>query len=162
MQKSSYKQLRDCKSELVLLKQMWDLISLIDYQFLAWEATTWDNIKVEELELLIKEMQKSQCSPSTPANREMKSWKAFIGLTDRVKNMGAILPLVASLHSPSMQDRHWKRLMQTTGRTVNVKSPEFCLRDLIRLELHKYSEEVTELVEGAAKEERIEKKLDNI
>jgi dynein heavy chain len=36
MQKSSYKQLKDCKTELVLLKQMWDLVSLIDYQFEAW------------------------------------------------------------------------------------------------------------------------------
>ncbi|MEY3114599.1 MAG: hypothetical protein RL423_794 [Bacteroidota bacterium] len=30
LQRSSYKQLRDCKSELVSLKEMWDLVALID------------------------------------------------------------------------------------------------------------------------------------
>ena len=37
LQKSSYKQLRDCKNELVNLKYMWDLVSLIDMQFDAWK-----------------------------------------------------------------------------------------------------------------------------
>lgn len=31
LQKSSYKHLRDCKNELVSLKYMWDLVSLIDF-----------------------------------------------------------------------------------------------------------------------------------
>jgi hypothetical protein len=31
MTKSTYKQLKDCSNELVNLKQMWDLIALIDY-----------------------------------------------------------------------------------------------------------------------------------
>jgi dynein heavy chain len=30
LQRSSYKQLKDCKSELISLKEMWDLIALID------------------------------------------------------------------------------------------------------------------------------------
>jgi len=31
MQKSSYKALKDCRNDLQNLKQMWDLISLIDF-----------------------------------------------------------------------------------------------------------------------------------
>ena len=49
LQKSSYKQLRDCKGELNSLKYMWDLISLIDYQFEAWKSTLWDKIDTEQL-----------------------------------------------------------------------------------------------------------------
>jgi dynein heavy chain len=30
LQRSSYKQLKDCKSELISLKEMWDLVALID------------------------------------------------------------------------------------------------------------------------------------
>jgi len=33
------------------------------------------------------------------------------------------------------------------------------LEDLIKLQLYKYAEEVNELVDGAAKEDKIEKKL---
>lgn len=30
LQRTNYKELRDCKNELVSLKQMWDLVALID------------------------------------------------------------------------------------------------------------------------------------
>jgi dynein heavy chain len=159
MQKSSYKQLKDCKTELVLLKQMWDLVSLIDYQFEAWEATKWDKIDTDQLSQLIREMQGKQCNPQAAANKEVKSYRAFVGLTERVKNMNTILPLITQLHSQYMQERHWRKLMATTQQTISFKSPAFCLADLIRLELHKFSEDVTELVEGAQKEAKIETKL---
>jgi dynein heavy chain len=61
-----------------------------------------------------------------------------------------------------MKDRHWKRLMGITGRQIPYDDPKFCLDDLIKLELFKYAEDVTELVEGAAKEEKIEMNINKI
>jgi dynein heavy chain len=58
-----------------------------------------------------------------------------------------------------MQERHWKKLMKITKKSINFNSPNFCLEDLIKLELYKYSEEVTELVESAQKEAKIEGNL---
>jgi dynein heavy chain len=49
--------------------------------------------------------------------------------------------------------------MRITQKTINFNSPNFCLDDLIKLELYKYSEEVTELVDGAQKESKIENNL---
>jgi hypothetical protein len=57
LQRSSYKQLKDCKADLVSLKEMWDLTSLIDNQFSAWKTTLWDQIDTENLTQLIKDMQ---------------------------------------------------------------------------------------------------------
>lgn len=76
--------------------------------------------------------------------------------------MNTILPLIASLHSPYMLERHWKRLEKICGKSINFKSDKFCLADLIQLELFKYAEEVTELVDGAQKEDKIFKKLEGI
>lgn len=56
IQKSSYKQLKDCRTELVSLKYMWDLIALIEYQFENWKSTLWDKIDTENLMTLIKDM----------------------------------------------------------------------------------------------------------
>lgn len=61
-----------------------------------------------------------------------------------------------------MQERHWKKLMTITKKTINFNSPQFCLEDLIKLELYKYAEEVTELVDGAQKEAKIETNLGKI
>jgi len=63
MQKSTYKQLKDCSNELVWLKQMWDLISLIDYQFDTWKETLWAKIKTDDLLQLVEKMRTGQCNP---------------------------------------------------------------------------------------------------
>ena len=33
---------------------------------------------------------------------------AYNAITDKVKNMGVVLPLVSLLHSESMEKRHWE------------------------------------------------------
>ena len=138
---------------------MWDLIALVEYQFENWKSTLWDKIDTENLMTLIKDMQTKQCSPTATNNKDIKNYRAFISLNDRVKNMNTILPLIASLHSKFMMERHWKKLMKITDQEITFQSPKFCLEDLIKLHLYKYAEEVTELVDGAQKEAKIEQKL---
>lgn len=52
--------------------------------------------------------------------------------------------------------------MKITGKDIAYNSPSFCLDDLIKLELYKYSEEVSELVDSAQKESKIESNLAKI
>jgi len=162
IQKSGYSELKDCKNELKSLKYMWDLIQLVHYQFNAWKLTLWDKIDTDYLLAQIKELQKKQVNPINPSNKEIKSWGAFSALNDRVKNMAVILPLISDLHSKSMMNRHWRKLMAITGKNIQFSSPKFCLEDLIQLELYKYSDEVNELVDSANKELRIETNLGKI
>ena len=95
MQRTGYKQLKDCKQELVSLKEMWDLIALIDMQFDSWKKTLWDQIDTEVLTQLIKDMQQKQCNPTAPQNKVISKWPAFVALNDRVKNMNTVLPLIS-------------------------------------------------------------------
>lgn len=95
-------------------------------------------------------------------NKEIKNYRAFQGLTERVKNMNQLRPLIQQLHSKYMMERHWKKLQVICSKNCPYASPSFCLNDLIMMELHKYSEDVMELVDGAAKEAKIETKLANI
>ena len=162
LQRTKQKELVDCKNELVQLKQMWDLISIIDGQFDSWKETLWDNINAEHLENLLKNMKTNQTAPGLAQNKDIKNYKAFQYLNDRVKNMDVIRPLISMLHSEFMMPRHWKKLNGICGKVVNRDDPKFCLRDIIDLELYKYAEDVNELVEGAQKEASIEKKLTGI
>lgn len=162
LQKSGYNELKECKNELKSLKYMWDLIQLVHYQFNAWKLTLWDKIDTDYLLAQIKELQKKQVNPITPKNKEIKAWNAFSALNERVKNMSTILPLISDLHSKTMMDRHWRKLMLITGKNIQFSSPKFCLDDLIQLELYKYSDDVNELVDSANKEARIETNLNKI
>merc|ERR1712100_373491 len=73
-----------------------------------------------------------------------------------------ILPLISLLHSEFMMPRHWKKMMRVTEQHIDHANPKFCMEDLIKLHLYKYAEEVTEIVDGAQKESKIEGKVNNI
>ena len=66
LQRTKQKELLDCKNELVQLKQMWDLISIIDGQFESWKETLWENIDADNLEQLLKNMKTNQTNPVLP------------------------------------------------------------------------------------------------
>jgi dynein heavy chain len=52
--------------------------------------------------------------------------------------------------------------MTTTCKKIDHKNPKFCLNDLLVLELHKYEADVEELVESAAKEDKIDTNIKKI
>jgi hypothetical protein len=54
---SKFKQIDECKNDLVNLKKNWDLISCIDSQFDAWKKTLWDQIDTDTLTQSTREMQ---------------------------------------------------------------------------------------------------------
>jgi dynein heavy chain len=40
-------------------------------------------------------------------SKEIKAFKGYQVIVDKVKNMSTVLPLVQSLLSENMEDRHW-------------------------------------------------------
>lgn len=40
--------------------------------------------------------------------KDIRSFKGYNVIVDKVKNMGTVLPLVSALHSEFMEDRHWE------------------------------------------------------
>ena len=75
--------------------------------------------------------------------------------------MQVSLPLVQDLARPAMRERHWKQLMDATGKQF-VMDEKFCLGDLLALELHKFQDDCGEITERADKELIIEKNLKKI
>ena len=92
-------------------------------------------------------------------NKVIRDEDCYKGLDSMVKAFTTSLPLVAELRSPSMRARHWAALMAATGKQINLEDPEFSLQHLLDLELHKFEDEVGEIVDQASKEEKMETAL---
>jgi dynein heavy chain len=92
---SEFKELKDCRSDLKMLKQIWDMTAHVQSQFSDWMKTTFKNVQVD---LLLEETKKLQKQLKGFSVR-MKSWDAFKGLETEVKNMATSLPLVQDLRS---------------------------------------------------------------
>ena len=152
-----YREIKDCFTELALLKTVWDFCDLVAFQFSKWDLTPWEKIDTEYMEDACKTFVKElRVLP-----KSVRSWGCYTGLDSNVKNFMTTLPLVTDLRSPAMRDRHWKQLMKATD-THFVINDEFKLQDLLALKLHEYVDDVGTIVDRASKELIMERQLDSL
>ncbi|XP_062448100.1 dynein axonemal heavy chain 9 [Rhea pennata] len=149
-----YKQLKQCRKEMCLLKELWDMISVVNSSLGAWQNTKWVDINVENMDLECKKFAREIRN----LDKEMRAWDAFIGLDSKVKNMLTALKAVAELQNPAIRERHWNQLMQTMGVKF-VMDSDTTLADLLKLNLHNFEDEVRGIVDKAVKEMSMEKVL---
>ncbi len=135
---SAFRDISLCRSELKFLKGLWDMITILFHLFESWKKILWDDIDTDQLLLECKDLK--QQLDDMP--REIKSWKAYLGAQDQVKNLALVLPLVNILHSPSMQDRHWEELASVTKKVFDV-GPTFCLADLLKLQVRTQESDIS-------------------
>lgn len=155
LEKSNYRPLKECRQEVGMLKILWDAVSLVQNQYNDWKNTLWDKIDTEDLLEQNKNLEKTV--KTLP--KEVRGWSGYSKLQETVKNMAVILPLINELHSPCMEPRHWRLLMQITSKQINHTAPTFCLDDLLHLKLYEHEEDVREIVAQGQREATIEKKL---
>ncbi|XP_008276610.1 dynein axonemal heavy chain 9 [Stegastes partitus] len=154
---SEYKQLRQCRREVGLLKELWDMIATVESSMAAWRTTPWREIHVEDMELECKRFSKE----IRGLDKEVRAWEAFTGLDSRVKNLLTSLRAVAELQNPAIRARHWHQLMAATGVRFTMDQ-ETTLADLLQLKLHCFEEEVRGIVDKAVKEMGMERVLSEL
>ncbi|NWW98330.1 DYH17 protein, partial [Caloenas nicobarica] len=152
-----YKQLKVCRREVCLLKQLWDMIVLVNTSIDDWKTTRWKEINVEQMDIDCKKFAKDIRS----LDKEMRSWDAYTGLDNSVKNMITSLRAVNDLQNPAIRDRHWQELMKATKVNFTM-SEDTTLAELLQLNLHKFEDEVSGIVDKAIKESGMEKVLNSL
>ncbi|XP_056152705.1 dynein axonemal heavy chain 17-like [Lampris incognitus] len=148
------KQLKACRKEVVLLKELWDTILQIKGNIDNWKTTLWTDINVDDMDIDIKKYLRD----IKGLDKEMRAWDAFTGLDSMVSNMMISLQAVGCLKNSAIRQRHWLQLMMATK--VNFEMSEnTTFEDLLKLNLHKFEEEVRDIVLKAVKESEMERAL---
>jgi len=133
---------------------VWDVVAMVQTIYAEWRKTKWNDIDVEMLQEENKKLQKEVKG----CDKMVKNWPVYKGLEDAVKNMQTSLPLVEELHHPAMRDRHWNQLMRACGVQFTMDD-KFTFGGMLDLELHRFEDDVLEIVDRAQKELTIEKQL---
>ncbi len=149
-----YREIAACARDAANVKSVWDVITMVQCIYTEWKKTKWDDINVEELQEQNKKLQKEVKG----CDKVVKNWPCYKGLEDSVKNMQSSLPLVEELRSKAMRERHWKQVMRACGTDFKMDE-SFTFGGMLDLELHKYEDDVLEIVDRATKELGIEKQL---
>jgi dynein heavy chain, axonemal len=154
VQMPDFKQIKQCRKEVKLLKSLWDYVNIVRSTFDDWKKTKWREINADSMDAECKKFAKE----IRALDKEMRAWDAYTGVENDVKNLMTSLRAVTELQNPAIRGRHWQELMQATGVQFTMdESTTFA--DLLALNLHKYEDEVKNIVDKAVKESAMEKVL---
>ena len=146
-----------CRKENKNMKLVWDYIQLVSTTIDEWKKTLWHEIDVENMDMECKKYSKDLRG----FDKDTRELSAFLGLESMVKNMLTSLRAVEKLQSSAIQDRHWDQLVRATKVQFDMNS-ETSLADMLNLNLHKYEEEVSNIVDKAVKELAMEKMISDL
>ncbi|XP_063983406.1 dynein beta chain, ciliary [Diachasmimorpha longicaudata] len=149
-----FKQLKQCRRELRMLKQLWDYVYIVRSSIEGWKTTPWRKIDVENMDIECKKFAKE----IRALDKEMRPWDVYISLEATIKNMLTSLRAVGELQNPAIRERHWRQLMNST-KVRFVMDDTTTLADLLELNLHECEDEVKNIVDKAVKEMSMEKYL---
>uniref|UniRef100_A0A3P8NTX1 Dynein axonemal heavy chain 11 n=1 Tax=Astatotilapia calliptera TaxID=8154 RepID=A0A3P8NTX1_ASTCA len=152
-----YKQLRQCRSDIILVKAVWDMVVFVKTSIEDWTKTPWKEINVEQMDMELRRFAKEM----KMLDKEVRVWDVYMGLESTVKNLLTSLRAVNELQNSAVRERHWQQLMNTTGVRF-VMGEGTTLGDLLELQLHRVEDEVKNIVDKAVKEMAIEKVLAEI
>lgn len=153
----SMKEIEDLLSEFLLL---WGGNLRVVNTIEETKRITWQHLDSEALE----DSAKSLVQFLRKLPKSVRSSDAFSGLDRLVKEFVVTSPIITSLRSPAMRDRHWKELMDLVKKEFVLPStqPDMQLRSLLELNLHQYANDVDEITDKAAKEAKHEETLKNL
>ncbi|KAL7022048.1 hypothetical protein ACKWTF_012111 [Chironomus riparius] len=119
----------------------------------SWGKTLWSNLNTQALtdgiDSFIRDYRKLP-----KIVRQMLIANVLETIMKQFKN---VVPLMASLKHEAMRERHWKNLMEKTGKAFDMSPQRFTLNNMFSMELHKHQEIVEEIVLNATKELAIER-----
>uniref|UniRef100_A0A803T5S7 Dynein axonemal heavy chain 11 n=1 Tax=Anolis carolinensis TaxID=28377 RepID=A0A803T5S7_ANOCA len=149
-----YKQMKQCRKEIKLLKGLWDINIYVTTSIHEWTKSRWRQIIMEQMDAELRRFAKDMWA----LNKEVRSWNVYTSLELTIKNLLTSLRVVAELQNPAMRDRHWYQLMDTIGVQFSI-TDDTTLADMLAWKLHKMEDDVRNIVDKAVKELGTEKIL---
>lgn len=82
-----------------------------------WSGITWQRLEYDTLETGATEFEK-QVRKLEKSHKDIEKLHPFIKLKTAIKGFKDSLPLIRKLADPAVVERHWKRIMEDTGKDI--------------------------------------------
>lgn len=155
-----YPALDTTRQELGYLSQLYDLYVAVLETIKEWRDYLWCDVG-ENMETMQK-MIDSFAARCKKMPKQLREWPAYNELKKEIEDFQAVLPLLLELGKPSIMPRHWQQVMDITGKDLPIDSENFKLQSLIDAQLNEFTDEISDICEGADKQLVIESKLKEI
>ncbi|XP_009868408.1 PREDICTED: dynein heavy chain 10, axonemal, partial [Apaloderma vittatum] len=153
-----YPDLIKAQNDMKALKQIYEIYKLQREAKEKWSQTLWVNLDVQLLQEGIEGFLKAFRKLPKPT----RNMPVAFQLETKMKAFRDSIPLLLDLKNEALRERHWRDLMERTGTNFEMTTETFTLENMFAMELHRYSDVISEIVGSAVKELSIEKGLKEI
>ena len=153
-----YKDIAAIEKDMDLLQQVWDLANEWNDMWEEWKLGRFTDLNIDAMEeasgKFNKKLQK--------LGKDIKSWKTWEAIKDKVDQFKKALPLISDLRNEALRDRHWQQLMDQIGKQFDPTGPDFTLAKVVDLGLPNFGELVGSLSNAASKELMVERAVTSL
>ncbi|RKO94122.1 dynein heavy chain and region D6 of dynein motor-domain-containing protein [Blyttiomyces helicus] len=149
---TSYPELVELESEIKELEKIYELYTEVKEAINSWSTTLWSNLDINVLNKGVETF--STRLKKLP--KELKQLPPYNVVAEKIVTFKDSIPLFSDLKNEALRERHWKRLMEITGKQFDMNPDTFTLEKLFSMNLHEHSEAIQDIVNGAMKELGIE------
>lgn len=157
---TDYPELVQTKKEILLADSLFSLYTDVLNTFNSWSELPWVEVPPLMPEMSDKvEAFSGRCKKLPGRLREYSAYKT---LKVQIEDFQIVLPLLQEFTKESIRDRHWEEVMEITEIQFDFQGPDFKLQSLIDLPLVAKKDEIEEVTDGADKQLKIERGLEEI
>jgi len=151
------KMVLECREDLGLVKVFWDCVAMISSYFDEWKKIKWDDILTESMEDVTKKFKQEVRSMDKKIRQD---FAAYASLLQTVNDILGAIPVIGDLRLECMRERHWEQIVLICKVDIDVNAiHKLTFKKLLDMKLHEFVEDVSEIVDRAQKEEKIERNL---
>ena len=155
---TEFRELIDCREELHLLKDLWDVLTVVVSTVDTWRETTWLQLDTELLDLRLKDLLKE----TKRLRKTVRAWPVYQKLSSSLSDLSQSLICLNELRNPAIKRRHWRQLLQVTSVALPLDDLNFMLGVLLDLNLPRFQNDINAIVDIAIKEAGVERVLENL
>eukprot|EP00892_Ulva_mutabilis_P000668 jgi/Ulvmu1/10601/UM065_0057.1 len=151
---TAYPELSKMEAEMNKLQQLYSVYEAHARNVESFSMILWADLDVQ-----------SMIERTEEVNARLRKLKHLMdqplygAVSQSINGFLSSLPLMKELKSDALRKRHWKRLMEVTGKEFDMEPKTFTLGSMFTLQLDAFADEILKITTSAEKELTIESEL---
>ncbi len=140
------------------IEKIFDLYSEFRSVINGYANMLWSNLDVSNMNKSVEGL----LTRLKKLPKDFKKFPVFHAVSEKIIGFRDSIPLYAGLKTDALRERHWKRLLEVTGKRFDVSPETLTLEKVFSMNLNNHIDAVNDIVSGASKELSIENGLKEI
>ena len=154
------KSLENSKNELNLVTEMWTFIQETQEKFESFKATAWPDINGQQMD---EEISQGLTKKNNQMRKKLGSYTLVMDCVQKEINLWKkLVPLITYLKNDYMQKRHWDEVRKELNAPDLEPNENLKLQRFYDMKIQDKAEQIQEITDKAASEDKMGKKLDEI